>query len=182
MTTRPKRVATLLAVGLLFTLTPEQLRADDFGKIVHKIETSYQVHRNYRFLMGFARVMVVCTSGFTGVKGFKMALFENQHLFSANRDSGLDDVVQSAGEHGWQSIVKSYSRRGDEHTYIYARPEHKDLKLLIVSVESDEAVVIQVKINPEKLVRFMDEHQVVGHHAGEEHDDAGPVPKAMAFQ
>jgi hypothetical protein len=175
-------VATVLAASMIFTLTPGQLRGDDFGKIVHKIEASYHVHRNYRFLMGFARVVVVCTGHFTGLKGFKMALFEDQHLLSANPDSGLDDVVQSAGEHGWQSIVKSYSRRGNEHAHIYARPEGKDLKLLIVSVESNEAVVVQVKINPAKLARFMDEHDVGGHHPGEEHDDAGPVPKAMALR
>jgi hypothetical protein len=167
---------------MLLTLAPGQLRADDFGKIVHKIETSYHVHRNYRFLMGFARVVVKCTGGFTGVGAFKIALFENQRLFSANPDSGLDDVVQSAGEHGWQSIIKSYSRHNDEHAYIYARPEGKDLKLLIVSVERNEAVVIQVKINPDKLSRFIDEHEGGGHHAGGETDDAGPVPKAMALR
>jgi len=184
MTTRPKRVATVLAVSMLFTLTPGQLRADDFGKIVHKIETSYHVHRNYTFLMGFARVVVKCTGGFTGVRAFKIALFDNQRLASVNPDPGLDDVVQSAGEHGWQSIVKSYTRRSNEHTYIYARPEGKDTKLLIVSVEPNEAVVIQVKINPDKLSRFIDEHEGGGRHArgeGGEHN-AGPALGAMALE
>jgi len=157
------RIATIVAASLIFGLAPAQLWADDFGKIVHQIETNYHVHRNYRFVMGFAGVLVKCTGGFAGVKGFKAAMFDNQRLFTSNPDSNLDEVIQSVGDHGWQAIVKSYSRRSDEHSYIYARPDGKDLKLLIVSVEPTEAMVIQVKINPDKLGRFIDKHEMGGH-------------------
>jgi hypothetical protein len=98
----------------------------------------------------------------TGLKGFKIALFED-HMFAPNPDSNLDEVIQAAGDHGWQSIVKSYSRHSDEHAYIYARQEGKDLKLLVVSVNPGDAAVIQVKINPEKLAKFVDKYQVGGH-------------------
>jgi RNA binding exosome subunit len=168
------RIATIVAASLIFGLAPGQLRADDFGKIVHQIEANYHVHRNLRFVMGFAGVLVKCTSPFTGVKGFKMALFED-HPFASNPDSNLDEVIQSAGDHGWQSIIKSYSRHSDEHTYIYARQEKKDLKLLVVNVEPGEAVVIQVKINPEKLAKFLDKYEVGGHSVHE-------VGGAMAFR
>ena len=156
------RIATIVAAGLIFGLAPAQLRADDFGKIVHQIETKYQVHRSHRFLMGFAGLVVKCSSPMTGLKGFKIALFED-HMFAPNPDSNLDEVIQAAGDHGWQSIIKSYSRRSDEHAYIYARQEGKDLKLLVVSVNPGDAAVIQVKINPDKLAKFMDKYQVGGH-------------------
>jgi hypothetical protein len=172
--TKRSRIATIVAAGLIFGLAPSQVRADDFGKIVHQIETKYQIHRKYRFVMGFAGVLVKCSSPFTGVKGLKMALFED-HPFAANPDSNLDEVIQSAGDHGWQSIIKSYSRHSDEHAYIYARQEGKDLKLLVVSVEPGEAAVIQVKINPNKLARFLDKYEVGGHSVQE-------VGGAMAFR
>jgi len=159
--TKLNRIALTLAVGVILSLLPGRAYADEFGKIVHQIETTYHVHHNLGFLMGFARVAVKCTGGFAGVKGFKIVLFEDQQVFSSNPDSDLDDVIQSAGEHGWQPLVKSYSRRGHEHNYIYARTEGKDLKLLIVNVEPGEAVVIQVKINPDKLARFVDENEGV---------------------
>ena len=54
------RIATIVAASLIFGLAPGQLRADDFGKIVHQIETKYQVHRKYRFLMGFAGFVAKC--------------------------------------------------------------------------------------------------------------------------
>src|SRR5215472_16406656 len=158
-TTRWKRTTAMFAAGAILAVLPSQARADDFGKIVHTIESNYHVHRNHRWVMGFAGFLVKCTGGFAGVKGFKGALFENQHLSDSNPDSSLDEVVQSAGEHGWQPIVKSYSRRHNEHNYIYARQEGKDLKVLIVSVEPSEAVVIQVKVNPDKLAKLIEESE-----------------------
>jgi hypothetical protein len=155
------RIAALVAASLIFGLAPERLRADDFGKIVQQIETNYHVHRSHRFLMGFAGLVVKCSSPITGVKGFKIALFED-HVFAPNPNSNLDEVIQAAGDHGWQSIVKSYSRRSDEHAYIYARQDGRDLKLLVVSVEPGEAAVIQVKINPDKLAKFIDKYEVGG--------------------
>jgi hypothetical protein len=157
-------MAALVLASLILASVPSRARADDFGKIVHSIESNCHVHRNHRWVMGFAGVVVKVAGGFAGVKGFKGALFENQHLFS-KPDANLDEVVQSAGEHGWQPIVKSYSRRHNEHNYIYAREEGKDLKLLIVTVEPSEAVVIQVKINPDKLAKFIEESEGGRHEA-----------------
>ena len=164
-TTKLNRTAALVVAGLILAGGPSQARADDFGKIVHSIEVNYHVHRNHRWVMVFAGVVVKVAGAFAGVKGFKGALFDNQHLSDSSPDSTLDEVVQSAGEHGWQPIVKSYSRRHNEHNYIYARQEGKDLKLLIVSVEPDEAVVVQVKINPDKFVKFIDESEGRQHQA-----------------
>src|SRR5262245_36182082 len=158
-TTRWKRMTAISAAAAILASLPGQARADDFGKIVHSIESNYHVHRNHRWVMGFAGFLVKCTGGFAGVKGFKGALFENQHLSDSNPDSSLDEVVQSAGEHGWHRVVKSYSRRHNEQNYIYARQEGKDLKLLIVSVEPSEAVVIQVKVNPDKFAKFIEESE-----------------------
>jgi hypothetical protein len=137
-------------------MSSEMAYADDFGRIVRHIEVNYHVHRNHRFIMGFAG-MVIKFWHVAGVKSFKGAIFENQYLDATNADARLDEIVQSAGEHGWQPLVKSYSRRSGEHAFIYAKAEGKDVKLLIVSVEPNEAAVIQVKLDPDKLAKFMDE-------------------------
>ena len=148
------RTAGLLLIILGFFALAENLRADDLGKIVRHIEAEYHVHRNYRFLMSFAGVVVKCTH-MGGVKVFKMAIFEDQHLSGTE----LDELVQQASSPSWQPMVKSFSRRGGEHTYIYAKAEGNDMKLLLMSVEPDETVVMQVKINPEKLSDFINKHE-----------------------
>jgi hypothetical protein len=130
---------------------------DDFGGIVHHIETEYHVHRNYRFFMAFAGIAVKL-SHFAGVKSCKMAIFENQHLLGAASDAQLDGIVQSTGKSGWQPLIKNFSRRSGERNYIYAQSSGKDLKLLMISVEPDEAVVAQLKIDANKLSQFIKDH------------------------
>ena len=156
--TNVNQTASLLLILFGFFALAENLRADDFGRIVGHIEAEYHVHRNYRFLMSFAGVAVKCTH-VGGVKVFKMAIFEDQHLSGMELDDRLDELVQRAGSSGWQPMVKSFSRRSGERTYIYAKAEGNDMKLLLVNVESDGAVVMQVKIDPKKLSHFINEHE-----------------------
>jgi hypothetical protein len=140
-------------------LSSEFLYADDFGRIVHHIEASYHVHRNHRFAMGFAG-LVVKFWHVAGVRSFKAAIFEDQHLDGTDTDTKLDEIVAHASRSGWQPMVRSFSRRTGEHTYIYAQDNGagKDLKLLVVSVEQNEAAVIQVKLDPDKLEQFIEEN------------------------
>lgn len=156
--TNANRTASLLLIIFGFFAIAENLKADDFGRIVGHIEADYHVHRNYRFLISFAGVMVKCTH-VGGVKALKMAIFEDQHLPGTELDDRLDELVQFAGSSGWQPLVRSFSRRSGEHTYIYAKADRNNMKLLLVSVEPDEAVVIQVKIDPKKLSDFINEHE-----------------------
>ncbi|MGB8128287.1 MAG: hypothetical protein WCG81_00685, partial [Candidatus Angelobacter sp.] len=47
--------------------------------------------------------------------------------------------------------------------YIYAQDLGKDMKVLVVNLESNEAVVLQVKVDPKKLNDFIEETNG-GHH------------------
>jgi hypothetical protein len=178
--------ALFCAACVALTVGTETVHADDFGKIVHQIEAGYHVHRNHRFLMGCAG-LVVKFWHVGGVKSLKLAIFEDQHLQAAGvRDAGgaraaadvdrkLDEIVQRAG-HGWQPVVRSFSRHSGDHTYIYAQDAGRDLKLLLVNVESSEAEVIQVKVDPKRLEQFIDENV---HHARRHASSAGNG--AMSF-
>jgi hypothetical protein len=147
--------ASCVTVGL----GSDFLYADDFGRIVRHIEASYHVHQNQRFAMGFAG-LVVKFWHVAGVKSFKGAIFEDQHLEGTETDAKLDEIVAHASRSGWQPMVRSFSRRTGEHTYIYAQNggSGNDLKLLVVSVERNEAAVIQVKLDPDKLEQFIEQN------------------------
>lgn len=145
--------ACLMLAGV-FTTAQNAFARDDFGKIVHHIEVNYHVHRQHRWVMGLA--------GFTvkfwhvaGVKSFKGAIFENQPFVNAASDTRFDEVVRAALDSGWQPLVQSWDRHTGERTYIYAQEvsakNGKDMKVLVVSLESNEAVVLQVKVDPNKL-------------------------------
>src|ERR1043165_1761892 len=140
------RFAIAAAVVFFCFAAPAQAAAsDDFGRIVHHIEANYHVHRQHRWVMGLA--------GFTckgwdiaGVKSLKGAIFENQPFVNAASYTRFDEVVRAAMDSGWQPLVQSWDRHSGERTYIYAQEvlsKHgRDMKLLVVSLESNEAVVL----------------------------------------
>ncbi len=165
---RNNKAFTFACVTLAVLFVPPQkaFARDDFGNIVHHIEVNYHVHRQHRWVMGLA--------GFTvkfwhvaGVKSLKGAIFENQPFVNAASDTRFDEVVRAAMDSGWQPLVQSWDRHSGERTYIYAQEvsskKSSDMKLLVVSLESNEAVVLQVKVDPKKLNDFIEETSG-GHH------------------
>ena len=157
---------TLLAV--LFALPQQALAQDDFGQIVKHIEVTYHVHRQHRWVMGMAG-FVVKFWHVAGVKNFKGAIFEDQPFVNAASDTRFDEVVRAALNSGWQPMVQVWDRHSGERTYIYAQNLGKDLNVLVVNLESTEAVVIQVKVDPNKLDEFVREAG-----AGRHHDQVKP--------
>src|SRR5215471_708820 len=151
-------LAVVCAVAALFAVPSRAFAKDDFGKIVQHIETNYHVHRQHRWVMGLAGFTVKFWH-IAGVKSLKGAIFENQPFVNAASDTQFDEVVRAAMDSGWQPLVRSWDRRTGERAYIYAQeaPSKKgsDMKLLVVSLESNEAVVLEVKVDPGKLHHFM---------------------------
>ena len=144
------------ALAILFAAPQPALAKDDFGKIVHHIEANYHTHRHYRFVMGLAG-FTFKVSHFAGVKSFKGAIFENSEFSASGSDVRFDQVIRAAMDSGWQPMVQSYDRHSGERTYIYAQDLGKDMRLLVVNLEPTEAVVIQVKVDPNKLSDFVNE-------------------------
>ncbi|HLY97920.1 MAG TPA: hypothetical protein VKT33_02530 [Candidatus Angelobacter sp.] len=128
-----------------------------FKNVVQHIESHYHAHRSHGFLMGFAGLMVKSTQS-SGVRDMKMAIFEDQNFSDTGSDTKFDEVVRAALDHGWQPLVQSYSRHSGEHSYIYAQYAGKDMKLLLVTLESSEAVVMQIRIDPDHLSEFVNDH------------------------
>ncbi|MGZ4828788.1 MAG: hypothetical protein ACXV5J_07260 [Candidatus Angelobacter sp.] len=151
-----------LFVAALLAPAQNAFAKDDFGKIVHHIETNYHVHRQHRWVMGLAGFTVKFWH-FAGVKSLKGAIFENQRFTNAASDTRFDEIVRAAMDSGWQPLVQSWDRHTGERTYIYAQDLGKDMKLLVVNLESNEAVVLQVRVDPQKLNDFIEETSS-GHH------------------
>lgn len=146
---------------VLWAGTARASAADDFGQIVHEIEARYHVHRNFRFLMGLAG-FTAKISHVAGTKSFKAALFADQHVDATGAE--LDDLVMSVGARGWQPLVRSFDVRNGEYTYIYARGQESDMRVLLVTVEPNDGLVPEMTVNQARLPEFIDRHQHHGMH------------------
>jgi hypothetical protein len=186
MTTKNKRIslfALALAAAACFFASSQPAFAkttktkDDFGIIVRHIETQYHVHRQHRFVLGLAG-FVVKFWHFAGVKNFKGAIFDNGQLVHAAADNRFDEVVRGAMDSGWQPVVQEFDRRSGERTYIYMQDLGKDMKVLVVALETNEAVVMQAKVDSDKLSDFVREAGLGRRHQHGPRRDEQPIVRA----
>ena len=158
--TRALKYAALTALLLAFVLsTPATARADDFDAVVKNVRAACggrKVRIPFLGLMGFATKVVRPA----GVKSFKLAVFED--VTRPGDVSGLGAAIgQSLGPE-WRPLVRIRAGRGAEQTHVYVREAGDDLKLMIVTLDGEQATVIRAKVNPEALARFARDPKILG--------------------
>lgn len=149
--------ATLLLTFVL--CAPAPARADDFDAVVRNVRAACggrKVRIPFLGLAGFATKLVRPA----GVKSFKLAIFED--LTRTGDASGLGAAIgQSLGPE-WRPLVRVRSGRGAEQTHVYVRDAGHDLKLIVVTLDGEQATVIRAKVNPEALARFARDPKLLG--------------------
>jgi len=166
--TMPRRFlvrAAVLLTALLLTAATASAKGDDFKMLVQHVESHYHAKRLRIPLLGVANFAVKIVRP-KGVKGFKLAVFEDQDFSPRPGDRGPETAMRSVLPLEWQPLVRVRSR-GGERTYIYAREDGKDIKLLVVTLGPRSAVVIEAKLNPKSLMNDLDQPRQMGKSWGE---------------
>ena len=91
------------------------------------------------------------------VKGLKVAIFKEQNFTETIQDSGFETVFQSF-DTSWTPMIRFYSRKQMQRTYLYAKEAGKDFQIMITTLQPDNAVVLTVKVNPAQLAKFIERH------------------------
>src|SRR5215213_2691177 len=152
------RAAVSLSLMALF-YAPVIVKADDFDTVVRNVRAACggkRVRIPFLGLAGFATKLVRPA----GVKSFKLAVFED--VTRAGDVSGLGDAISRSLGPEWRPLVRVRSGRGAEQTHVYVREAGDNLKVMIVTLDGDQATVIRAKVNPEALARFAREPKVLG--------------------
>jgi hypothetical protein len=175
MSPRSRWSKALVAIALLALVAaarPAAARDHEFGLLVHQIESQYHARRQHRFLIGFAsgfgNFVITFWRPF-GVRNVKLALFSEQDLAAGGNSRDFQAVVQAGLNQGWRPLVQVWSRRDGERTYVFARDGGKYVKFLVATVEQDEAAVVQVQVNPDKLSRSIERWTDGPHHDCDHH-------------
>ena len=150
-------------VVCLVLLAPPTASAKDneFDWVVKQIKTQYRAKRTSIPLLGLVNFAIKIVRP-KGVKNFKLAIFEDQDFSDKPGGVQFGSVVQEALTPAWHPLVRVYSPRDGEQTYVYLREAGKNVKLLIVNVEPREAVVIQVKVDLQTLIKWMQKPERIG--------------------
>jgi hypothetical protein len=146
----------LLAVSLMFLL-PLPVPASEFDWLVREFSRESGAKRVHVPFLGLAD-FVVKVGHPAGSSDMKLAIFERGDL-EAPRFTSLTD---SAVSKSWKPMIRVRSKDG-ESTNIYTRIDGKHLNLLITTLDDDDATLIQVRIEPQALMHFIDDHDAHAH-------------------
>lgn len=149
--------ATLLLAGLWLALTASVQAGDDpFKALVEQVENAWGVERESipgGWLAGLALHFVKPD----GVKGIKFATFEDGRLPADPDWAALEDNILRTLGPGWGRLLFQQSRRGGESSLIYARPEKNEVRMVILTLEEGEAVLLSLRLEPETFREWMKE-------------------------
>jgi len=159
-------LVALVITAAIFNAAAQTARADDseFDAIAKHLKSHYNARRVHIPFMGLAHFFVHVVKP-AGVKSFKVAIFDNLNFTPGKADTELNTVMRSALSADWQPLARVRSREG-EQVYVYAREDGANLKLMIVTIDHDEAVVARVKFSPEKLSEFLNDPKILGIRVG----------------
>jgi len=145
-----RRVLALCSLALLAPLT---LPANEFDWLVREFSRESGARQTHIPFFGLVRFGVAVAHP-AGTSELRLAVFENTDLPS-NRFSELTDSV-AGGE--WKPMIRVRSRNR-ESTNIYVQETRKGVRLLITSLDGQEATFVQVQIKPDQLIKFVDDHR-----------------------
>lgn len=157
-----KSVVVGLLLGLIVLAQPVRAQEKGFDGIVEHLEKNYGAQRTKIPLLGVANFFVKIIRP-AGVKSFKLAIFEDFNRSPFASTNRFDADIQKLMPKEWKPFMRVSSRGGNrEQLVMYVKPSGKDLELMMVVLEPSEAVVMQVKLNPDAVNKFMSNPQIMG--------------------
>jgi hypothetical protein len=165
--TTSKRLLTRLSITVvLMTLAPVTSFAGDesFSSVVKHIKSNYHARQQGFFgAMILARFAVKIIKP-AGVKNFKAVLLKDLDYSEAPNPKGgqFHSFIQSKIDPMWTPLVQYSSPREKQWSYVYIAREKEDVKLLVVTLQQTDAVVLQTKFSPDRLIEFMNNPQIMG--------------------
>jgi hypothetical protein len=163
-------VALLSAITLLGSTA---VQADDksFSSVVKHIKSNYGAkQQGFYGAMMFARFVVKVVRP-AGVKNFKVVLLKDLNLSERPDRTEFHEATRRLISNEWQPLVQYNSSRANQYTHVYVQHGKSDVKLLVVTLQRNEAVVAQTKFSPEKLIKFIDDPKIMGISLKDKKDD-----------
>lgn len=133
-----------------------------FNDVVKHMEKNYRAKRTKIPMLGLAKFAIWMVRP-AGVKGFKLAVFEDQDFNSRTDSMSFAQAMRQSYKKDWSPLVQINSKRdGNSRTFIYVKQTKKDVQFALASIEEHEATVLEVKFNPDAAAKFLENPKVMG--------------------
>lgn len=184
MTSSKRFLTRLVIVAVLISVAPAGASAESggdksFSSVVKHIKSNYRAkQQGFLGFVSFARFVVKVIRP-AGVKNFKVTILRDLDYSHAARPetpefhTAIEEKIQAM----WSPLIRFSSAREKQWTYIYVSQEKKDVKILAVAVQEQQAVVFQMKFSPEKLGAFISDPKIMGISINDDKDSAQASPQ-----
>lgn len=154
-----RRMATA-ALLITLTVTPAFGGDKSLSSVVKFLRSNYRAQKQSLYGGGFLARIAVKVIRPAGVKGLRFTILRELRVPESAAPQFSEFLDRSVNPK-WRPMVRQFSR-GGEWTWIYAQPDGKDIKLLIISRQRRDAVVAEARIDPAKLNAFIDNPRILG--------------------
>ncbi|MEZ5346654.1 MAG: DUF4252 domain-containing protein [Pyrinomonadaceae bacterium] len=164
MLKREKVVA--LSMFLVLTLCSAALPAsgntkrNEYDAVCDHLKTKYHAKKVNIPFMWLARAAVGIIKP-AGVKSFKVTIFEDLRFSRDTLHREMQEAMRDSFSDEWSPILRVRSRDGNQ-VYMNMREDGKNVKILLVSIDRDDAVVVRAKFSPDKLAEFIENPKIFG--------------------
>jgi hypothetical protein len=134
----------------------------EFDDVVKAIETHFGATRTHIPLMGLANV-VLKVGHPAGTSGFHMALFQDLRTDPDEAsEMELDRFMDHLSSAHLRPMIRTRSRPNGEATYIFCGETGKNTQVLVVTFNRHEATVIEVRVNFDTLIHWIQSPELAG--------------------
>jgi hypothetical protein len=141
----------VIATAIAFSVAPAGDR--EFNLIAHHLELHSHGRRALMPFLGVANLFAPITRP-AAFRRLKVASFDSPSL-SEFGDERLAEIIRGSLGPAWRPLLRHQIRRTGEQAYIFFRASETSQELIIVEVNSTEAILIQAALEPEQFARYL---------------------------
>lgn len=141
----------VIATAVAFSVVPAGDR--EFNLIARHLETHSHGKRPLMPFLSVANLFAPITRP-AAFRRLKVASF-NSPVLSDLAGEKLIEVIHGSLGAGWRPLLRQQTRRTGEQSYIFFRASESTQELIIVEVNSTEAILIQATLEPEQFARYL---------------------------
>lgn len=159
---RRKIIPVVVLLGLLLSAAVPEAAAkgSEYDAVCDHLKSKYSAKKVRIPFMWLARFAVGIVRP-AGVKSFKVTAFRDLRFSPDRLDDEMKLVMREAFDDEWVPILRVRSH-GGEQVYMNMREAGRNVKILLVTIDRDEAFVVRAKFDPEKLAGFIEDPKIFG--------------------
>jgi hypothetical protein len=148
----------------------------EYDAIVYHLRSKYHAKKVNLFVMWAARA-VVSIAHPAGVKSFSLTVFDHLKFSTETVDSEMQAAMRDSFGPEWSSIFHVRSHTG-EQAYMYMRDAGDDVKVVLVTIDKENAAVIRATFSPDKLAEFINNPKIFGISLNDDNPAGSPAKES----